>query len=620
MILYKSSALEFRNLVDDNKIVPAIEEVYSRKLGRRAPEGEKRAWNNSMRFMETAVRKSRLPDDCGILIEYNIPSTSKRIDFIVSGHDEQDNSNFIIIELKQWSDARATSKEDLVVAYVGSRNREVAHPSYQAFSYKKYLTDMNEAIYSGNVNPFSCAYLHNYHKKQSDPLLYAQYMDIVKDTPVFFSDDTEKLENFINRYVGKGNGLGILYQIESGKIKPSKKFIEYISDVFDGNDVYTLIDEQKVAYSNIIKCATDASQKTTLIVNGGPGTGKSVVAMNAFVALLRKGLNIKFVAPNASFRTCMVDMLGKPKKNSKRRLSILFSGSASYVNAYHDEFDALICDEAHRLKRKGAYMYSGESQVEDIIKASKVNIFFIDDNQRIRPDDEGTVQKIYDVAKKYNSKIYNIGLKAQFRCSGAEGFLNWVDYTLQIADTANFDGWNREAFEFEIYDNPNSLYKKIREKVQEGYKARMLAGFAWPWTAERDGNTNAQIPDVEISEYNFKMPWNSRSNQYTWAADDEKQNQIGCIHTSQGLEFDYVGVIIGNDLRYDPKTMRIYASFEDYYDSSGKKGLSNKPDELARLIKNIYRVLLSRGMKGCFVFCRDKNLQEYIKSRLINMK
>ena len=620
MILYKSSALDFRNTVEQNRIVPEIEAVYSSKLGRRAPEGEKRAWNNSMRFMETVVRKSQIPDDCGILIEYNIPSTSKRIDFVVSGYDEEGNSNFIIIELKQWSDANATQKEDLVKAYIGSRVREVAHPAYQAYSYKKYLSDMNNAIYSENIFPQSCAYLHNYHQKDPEPLLALQYLDIVKDTPVFFAKDAEKLQDFIYQYVGKGKGLGILYQIENGKIKPSKKFVEYVSDIFEGNEVYTLLDDQKVAYSNIVKYATDATEKTTIIVNGGPGTGKSVVAMNAFVSLLKKSLNLKFVAPNASFRTCMVDMLSKPKRHSKKRLGILFSGSSSFVDAYPDEFDVLICDEAHRLKRKGAYMYRGESQVEDIIKASKVNVFFIDDNQRIRPDDEGTVRKIIEAARKYGSRVRRIGLKAQFRCSGAEGFLNWVDYTLQIADTANFDGWDQKAFEFKICDDPNLLYNDIKQKVSEGYKARLLAGFAWPWTAERAGNSNAQVEDVDISEYDFKMPWNSRLNQYTWATDDEKQNQIGCVHTSQGLEFDYVGVIIGNDLRYHPETMQIYASFNDYYDSSGKKGLSKQPDQLTGLIKNIYRILLSRGMKGCYMFCRDKNLQEYMKSRLINME
>ena len=569
--------------------------------------------------METVVRKSAVPDDCGVLIEYNIPTTSKRIDFIISGQDNNNNNNFVIIELKQWDKAEATQKEDIVTAYVGGRVREIAHPSYQSLSYKRYISDMNEAVYTNELNPYACAYLHNYVKKNPEPLMLPQYSDIITGTPIFFSGDSTKLESFISKYVGKGNGLDILYQIENGKIKPSKKFIEYVSNMFDGNDVYTLIDEQKLAYENIITYATTAEEKRTIIINGGPGTGKSVVAMNAFVALLKRGKNIKFVAPNASFRTAMVSMLSNNTKHSKKRLNILFAGSGQFYNALNDEFDILLVDEARRLKGKGAYMYKGESQIEDIIKASRVNVFFIDDNQRIRPDDIGTIDAVKVVSAKYGSEVVEVKLEAQFRCSGAEGFLNWVDHNFQIRDTANFNGWDNNSFEFEIVDSPNYLFDKIAEKNAQGYKARMLAGFAWLWTDEKSGNANSEVFDVDIAEYNFKMPWNSRTNQYTWAIEDEKINQIGCVHTSQGLEFDYVGVIIGNDLKYNPEEMELYASYDDYFDRSGKKGLKNKPEELTSLVKNIYKVLLSRGMKGCYVFCRDKNLQDYLRSRLQNI-
>lgn len=619
MIIYQSDVIGFRTAVDSNRIVSDIDAQFSDKFGWKVSDSERRAWNNSLRFMETALRLAKIPDDGGVLIEYNIPSTSKRIDFIVSGHDEENNANFVIIELKQWDKADASDKEDLVIAYTGNALREVAHPSYQAFSYKKYLMDMNEAIYSSNLNPFSCAYLHNFPRRNPEPILSPQYMDIVKDTPVFFTNDIEKLEDFLRRYVGKGQGKEILYRIENGKIRPSRKFVEYVSSMFDGNEVYTLLDEQKVAHANIIRYASTATQKTTIIVNGGPGTGKSVVAMNAFADLLRSGKNIKFVAPNASFRTTIVDMLAKNRKNKAKRLNALFSGSGSFVDAYPNEFDVLVVDEAHRLKKQGAYMYRGISQAEDVIKASFVNVFFIDDNQRIRPDDEGTVDVIKEVAARHRSHVVEVELLAQFRCAGAEGFLNWVDHNLQIRETANFDGWDGDAFEFSIVDDPHKLARLITEKRDAGFHARLLAGFAWPWTSKKGGNFDAEVPDVQISEHEFKMPWNSRRDQYSWAIDNTKANQIGCVHTAQGLEFDYVGVIIGNDLRYNPLTSEVYASHEDYYDSSGKKGLKDNPAELTRLIKNIYKVLLSRGMKGCFVYCRDKNLQEYLRGRLKGM-
>lgn len=615
MILYQNSAKEFRDDVDNNVIAERIEKEYVRKMGRSVGGSEKRAWNNSMHFMETIIRRSMIPDDCGVMIEYNIPSTSKRIDFVVTGHDENGTSNFLIVELKQWESAEATEKEGLVRTVINNGVRETTHPSYQAYSYKKYLRDMNSAVYLGNIRAVSCAYLHNYRKKINEPLLDDQYREITEDTPVFFQSDAEKLEDFVSRYVGKGKGMEILYEVENGKIIPSKKFVEYVSEIFKGNPVYTLLDEQMVAYANIIDIAEKARTKTTMIVNGGPGTGKSVVAMNAFVKLLKTGLNVRFVAPNASFRECMVDTLGQHKAASKKRLSTLFSGSGSYVNAYTNEFDVLVCDEAHRLKKKGAFMYQGVSQVEDIVKAAKVSVFFVDDRQAIRPDDEGTVERIKEVCEEIGSEVIMVELRAQFRCSGAEGYLNWVDHTLQIADTGNYDGWDQGAFDFKIFDDPNELYASICSLNDEGFKARMLAGYAWKWTAAKEGNDDAQVDDVSIDEFNFHMPWNSRKASTTWATDDAMRDQIGCIHTSQGLEFDYVGVIIGNDLKFDPELMEVHADYDDYYDATGKKGLKGQPKHLTAYIKNIYRVLLSRGMKGCYVYCTDPNLQKYLKQR-----
>ena len=616
MIVYKSKAEGFIRDVEENRIVPEIEEAFVSKFGRQVALKERRSWNNSLQFMERVVRSSGIPEDCGILIEYVIPSTSRRIDFIISGHDEDGSTNFVIVELKQWEKAYATEKEELVQTFLGNNVRETPHPSYQAFSYKKFLSDMNQAVYENELNPYSCAYLHNYQKRNPEPLIAPQYQDIIEDTPIFFSEDNRKLESFINRYVGKGDGLDILYTIENGKIKPSKSFVDYVLEVFEGNEVFTLLDEQKVAYENIISNALSAKDKTTIIVDGGPGTGKSVVAVNALVELLKYRMNIKFVGPNAAFRDSVVEKISNNKQYPKRRLNALFSGSSSFYKASENEFDVLIVDEAHRLKNDLANFYWGENQIEDIINASKINVFFIDDNQRIRPEDIGTVENTKRVAERYDSEVIGVKLESQFRCSGAEGFLNWLDHNLQIKDTANYDGWDENDFEFKIFDSPYTVVEKIKEKNKDGYYARVLAGYAWRWTSQKQGNPDAEVEDVEIPEHEFSMPWNSRKVRTTWAMDSDKIDQIGCIHTSQGLEFNYVGVIVGYDLRYDPETNQVYGSYEDYYDNTGKKGLKSDPEQLTLYIKNIYKTLMTRGMKGCYVFCRDINLQEYLKSRL----
>ena len=618
MIIYSSSVAEFKEAVDENQIAPKIEECFVTKLGKRPSVSEWRSWNNSMQFMERIIRNSKVAEDCGVMIEYNIPSTSKRIDFIIAGKDEQDKDHFIIVELKQWESARATDKEDVVITVLGGSTRETTHPSYQAWSYRQFMYDMNEAVYTRGVEGHSVAFLHNYREKQPEPLKSPLYEKTVKEAPLFFSHETRQLQDFIYKYVGRGKGMKLLYEIEHGKIIPSKSLIDHVNSLFEGHSDFVLLDEQKVAYETIMSLARKQDKKRTLIIKGGPGTGKSVLSMNALGGLLREKLNTKFVAPNASFRNVMVEMLTKQSVRSKIRTKSLFMGSGSFVDAARDEFDVLIVDEAHRLKGKGTYMYSGVNQIEDIIKSSKINVFFIDDHQRIRPDDIGSIAEVKRAAAEYGSEVYEYALTAQFRCSGADGFLNWIDDVFGIRETANYGGWNRDTFDFQIMDSPHDVYTKVKEMQNEGRRARLLAGYAWNWSnMDKDGRL---IDDVSMEEHDFHMPWNSRSISTTWAVHPEGINQVGCVHTTQGLEFDYVGVLIGNDLTYDSQTGELGADYIEYKDRTGKKGLKNNPQELTKLIKNIYKVLMTRGMKGCYVFCRDAELRAYLQERLARAK
>ncbi len=615
MILYSGSASDFRKSADSNRIAREIEDAYVRTMRRRPNPGERMAWSNSMQFMESVVRNARVADDCGVLIEYNIPSTSKRIDFIIAGKDEADCDNFVIIELKQWSAAEASSKDGVVVTFVGRGNREVAHPSYQAWSYRQFLADMNEAIYAGGISGYSCAYLHNYRERDPEPLKAPQYDEVVRRAPLFLADDAQRLQQFLHRHVGRGQGMEFLYKIKHGRIRPSKRLIDHVDGLFQGNSEFILLDEQKVAYETIMTHARSLDGKKTIIVRGGPGTGKSVISVNAFGGLLREELNTIFVAPNASFRNVMVTMLAGDGL-SKARLKNLFQSSGRLHDEQRNRFDVVVVDEAHRLKRRGAFGYRGENQVEDIIRASFINVFFIDDAQRVRPEDLGSVAEIKRVARQEGSQVTELDLVAQFRCSGSEGYVNWLDDVLQIRETGNFDGWDDETFEFRILDSPGEVLRRIRTRVDAGYRARVLAGYAWPWTAAKEGNPDGEVLDVTMEEHDFAMPWNAHSIRETWAIEESGVGQVGCIHTAQGLEFDYVGVIIGHDLRYDPETMEIFADYAEYYDRVGKRGLRENNRELTGLVKNIYRVLMSRGMKGCYVFVRDENLRTYLRQRL----
>lgn len=612
MIIYNGTSAQFCSDVDMNLIDTKIEENFLEKLGHRESPNEKRAWRNSLRYMETAVRHADIADDCGILIEYMIPNTSNRVDFIVTGEDEEHNQNYVLVELKQWESAEATDIHDLVRTFVVGGFRNVNHPSYQADTYNRMMQNMNEGIYENRISGFPCAYLHNYVPRDPEPLLDDRYRDVLDSAPVFFENDYDKLEKCIHRYVSRGKGMDILYEIENGRIRPSRKLVECVDSLYRGNDEFILMDEQNVAYQTILKQLQSLDEKKTIIVKGGPGTGKSVISFKVLHELIDRRLNAKFVAPNAAFRETMVKKLIADKADKSKNVKQLFCGSSVFYGVPEDYYDVLVVDEAHRLKGKGAYMYQGVSQIDDIIHASKLNVFFVDDGQQVRPDDIGTVSAIRESAARENSAVFEMELKSQYRCAGAEGFISWVTDVLQIEETANYDGWDQDAFEFRLVNDPNRLYDLIREKNDSGFSARLTAGFAWKWSKDK----HAETADVVIPEYHFSMPWNERTQRELYAIKPDSVGQIGCIHTVQGLEFDYIGVIIGKDLRYDPEKQVIYGDYDSYKDSTGKKGLKGQPEKLTAYIKNIYKVLMSRGMKGCYIFCCDPELQKYFARRL----
>ena len=659
MIIYKNSSEGFMRDVDTNRITDRIKEAFYENTGKtRFHHKEDLSWYNSLMYMEKALRRSGIPGDCGVLIEYKLPSTSKRIDFIVSGQDAAGNRKFIIIELKQWADAESTTTRDLVkTPYYGDF---VTHPSYQVSSYKGFLTDFNENVYTNKLIPYACAYLHNYTRKDPEPLMAPVYSESISEAPIYFKDDYEMLEAFIREHVGHGNGMEIMYEIESGNIRPSKQLVDHVVGLFNGNKEFHLIDEQKVTYERALERGLNAAKKTVILVNGGPGTGKSVVSMSLLGGFLKKRKNVFFVAPNAAFREVMLKKLVGSGDGSRARH--LLTGSGKYVHSSADSFDVIVVDEAHRLKNESAFMYQGDNQVEDIVNASHVSVFFIDDDQAIRPEDIGTVSEIRRVAGSFGAEVIQLELSTQFRCSGAEGYVNWVNDVLDIRDTGNFDGWDKEDFEFRIAGSPDEVRDWIYERASQGYRARLLAGYAWKWTSADKGNADAQVPDVSIPEHDFAMPWNSRKLGSIWAIKEEGLGQVGCVHTAQGLEFDYVGVLVGSDLKYrfldgdqkpgmdlfddvpeeasdDPASVEyedighaadegetyhvpgiphgeFYSNWKDYRDSKGKQGLKNDPENMCRMIRNIYRILMTRGMKGCCVYFTDKPLEQYFRDRL----
>ena len=549
MIVYDGIKADFLHSVENDSIAEEIENNIYTKLKHRTARNEFRAWENSLEYMYKVLNDDEIPNNAGIAIEYNIPQTSKRVDFIISGYNKQEKPNAIIVELKQWDQIEAVEGEDaLVETYVGNANRKVVHPSYQAWSYAMLIKDYNKSVQDWNVELFPCSYLHNYRRRPNDPLDREQYQPYLEDAPAFTRGEVTKLREFIKNNVAVGDNKELLYLIDNGKIRPSKSLQDCITSMLKGNKEFVMIDEQKVVYEEIVavskRCMADG-KKRTVIVSGGPGTGKSVVAINLLADLTGQGQFVQYVSKNSAPREVYLERL---RGNMRRNVvSNMFKGSGVYTEAGDGTVDTILVDEAHRLTDKsGMFRNKGENQIKEIIHASFCSVFFIDERQRVTLSDIGSIAEIEKWARKENSEVVHLELVSQFRCNGSDGFLAWVDEALGIRETANTD--MREVdYEIRICDSPDEVRDIIFEKNKVSNSSRILAGYCWNWITE--GKNDSSIHDIKIGD--FGMSWNL-GNSTTYAIDETSVNEIGCIHTAQGLEFDYVGVIIGVSSMFCP--------------------------------------------------------------------
>lgn len=581
---------------------------------------EYESWKNSLgNAMYHVMNTPTIPNTAGVAIEFSIPRTKNRIDFIVSGEDENNQETVIIVELKQWSEIELTEKDAMVSTYLGRGIREELHPSYQSWSYSTLLNGFNETVYSENIKLLPCAYLHNH--VDCGVIKHEFYNHYLKKSPAFCKGDKEELQDFIAKNIRFGDEKRTMYRIDNGKIRPSKELAESLSSMMKGNEEFVLIDDQKIVYEESLALAKKSSSenKHVLIVEGGPGTGKTVVAINLLVKLTELGLVAQYATKNAAPRAVFeAKLTGSMKKSA---ISNLFTGTGSYINTKDNLFDAIIVDEAHRLNAKsGMFKNLGENQIKEIIQASKFSVFFIDEDQRVTWNDIGKKSEIENWANELGVSVTTMKLESQFRCNGSDGYLAWLDNTLQIKETANknLEGIN---YDFRIVNSPSELRTLITEKNTENNKARLVAGYCWDWISKKDKNAF----DISFPEFDFAMKWNLGKDGSLWIISPDSVNEVGCIHTCQGLELDYVGVIIGKDLVFQNGSIHTEPSARSKMDSSikGFKGqLLINPEEAKKkaelIIKNTYRTLMTRGMKGCYVYIEDESLRDYFKKFIVS--
>lgn len=617
MIIYRNTKGGFKQDVRNNLIAQKIENAFFEHCIMHSNAAEYRSWANSMQYMCNVLDDPYIDDGCHVAIEYRIPLTGKRIDFLIAGNDQNMRNNVVIIELKQWETSEPTSRCDVVKTYTGGKNQEVTHPSYQAYSYAKTIEGFNEAISEQDIHLIPCAYLHNYKESSRKNIDETYYAEAIQTAPIFLGADTEKLRGFIKTFIHQRAGKDLLMIIENGKLKPSKSLQDTLASMLKGNAEFQLIDEQKVAYETVRKKLDNVlngkSGKSTIIIKGGPGTGKSVVAIQLLCDLIQKNHSALYVTKNAAPRNVYFERLRQDYTQTYIRS--LFKGASAFVNAPANSVDCILADEAHRLmKNSGRYAPGSKPQAWDIIHAAKVSVFFIDEEQKVTAADACDINTIRSYAKQLGSEIIegdSYNLASQFRCNGSDAYLAFVDSLLGMKTTPNtlldFD------YDIQVFDSPTEMREALRTKNLINNKSRMIAGYCYRWVSKNNPNAI----DIQLSD-GFQAQWNFASTG-TWAIDPDSFEQVGCIHTSQGLEFDYVGIIIGRDLICRNNRVLTDASQRAYTDQS-LRGVGDDPELKNQIIRNTYKTLLTRGQKGCYIYCEDKALAEHIRQLIEQMR
>jgi DUF2075 family protein len=615
MRLYEGTITDFNTSVLENKIADQIGLSYERYYRRRVNPAEYRAWQQSFNFLKNSFEYTGLSNN-KIIIEYELPYSTRRIDVLLFGRNHSENDSVVLIELKQWSNDSVEdcpTEGNIIVDY-GRFKKEQAHPCLQVQGYhydlKDFLTIFSERP---EIALDSCAYCHNYSRTGNDPVLfYPKFKRSMAEFPVFAKEDAQALGTYLKDRLSEASGFEVFSRFVTSPIRPSKRLLEHTSEMINKQQVFNLIDDQIAAYNSIMHRAKQLSQtdkKSVVIVKGGPGTGKSVIALEVMGELMRKGKTVIHATGSSAFTNTLRKLVGT-------RAQRLFKFFNSFITTGPDSIDVLICDEAHRVRKSSNSRYtrreerSNLPQIDELMRIAKLNIFFIDENQIVRPDEIGSVELIKEAANRFGireAEIAEFTLKTQFRCSGSDAYLQWLDKILGITDSEEFSFDAR--MQFKIFSDPSEMMENIRHRnFEKKNSARIVAGFCWPWSKPKPDGT--LVNDVRIGD--FAMSWEKKDTFWKWATDDSGMEQVGTVYTAQGFEFDYIGVIFGNDLIYDNGQQEWKSVSQNSHDTQVKR---NNPG-LTRHLQNVYRVLMSRAHRGVYVYFMNKETEQHFRNAL----
>ncbi|WP_422804643.1 DNA/RNA helicase domain-containing protein [Streptomyces noursei] len=591
----------------EEQLAEQLAERFVRVHGYRPGHSEVRSWRRSIPALTDALLDAGL-GQVEMLIEYGLPLTSKRADVVLAGvHPKTREPSYVVVELKQWSQAYPDEDDEPMLCRVDGYARPVLNPIEQVRGYCAYLASFNGALAQNPERIAGVAYLHNATEFGVSGLYTAQQDEQGR---MFTEERRGEFVGYLQSRLAAAPGAEAADALLAGRTRPSRQLMDVAAREVREREQFVLLDEQRVAYEMVLRAvqrAHGSDHKEVVIVTGGPGTGKSVIALSLLGELYRQGLPALHATGSQSFTKTMRKVAGA----RKREVQDLFKYFNSFMTSQRNSLDVLLCDEAHRIRETSANRYTraehrtGRPQVDELIDVARVPVFLLDQHQVVRPGEIGRVTEIRAAAERRGLRCREVSLDSQFRCGGSDAYLQWVVRLLGLEGDGPV-AWEPDGrMQLEIAESPAEMEAFLEERRAKGYGARMSAGYCWRWSDAKPGEP---LPaDVVIGDW--ARPWNLKGERSVmgappsalWATDPAGFGQVGCVYTAQGFEYDWSGVILGPDLvwRTDHWEVDRTASKDPVFKRS------TPTEDVNLLIRNTYKVLLTRGMVGTVLYSTD---------------
>jgi hypothetical protein len=652
MLLLRLAAQDLLHLNSRRRMVPHLAARWQHFRKTDASLGERSAWAESLvHLAEDLVAAGRgnveMIVECAVTIDETERSGEPMlVDVVLVGrHPQEMTPSVQLVELKRWSTVTRVERATADLVHVPGMDPK-AHPALQLGGYYREFTGSRGPLHGYDFACGGFVYMHNATEASVRPLLEV-------DAPtgpyahVYTQDRRERLMADLRTHFAEDGAASVAELLLRNMGLRNTPLLDAMIRSRGEDTVFTLRGTQKKVADDILEAASkvlpDAARpalvpdqrRVVFLVTGGAGTGKSAIGLEVKAELEAAGHTVKYVSGSRAFNGAMQEHVGYG--DSEFRES--FAYFSSFVTPPEPPLDVMICDEAHRLRARSTSQYwkpeqqGTKPQIHELLDASRLTVFFLDEAQSVRPQEVGTVPLVEDAAERYGATLLRYDLREQFRCGGSDAYIRWVRALLGVTDDQP-EQWTPDGLmHVEVADSPEDLERIIHAEARAGATARLVAGYCWPWT-KPIGKERRLEADVRIGDWH--RPWNADSTVFCengappskiWSVNEAGLGQIGCVYTAQGLEWDWCGVILGADMvrrdgrwvfqrgkaRKEAETGVKRVARPGSFDPKVKPA-SIDDDEFARLIRHAYHVLMTRGSRATVLYSPDEETRNYLKA------